>query len=273
MYSLAKGLIGVAFLVLVCLWAQPARAQDTSVPAELTKILRGFRNADWNEREAALQFLERYITDLAPADSFKDGSQLAAVLALKPELRQPVADAVVALLRTETTAMRTAGVGSNSEAYTEHLAALLSISARIHDVRAIPDLIEHLGRGAVAVDGVAAFGSAALPRVLKVAADQNEFKRSSSMLVLSAMLEPKAAAAVEAGDRSMVKDALMRGAADQSRWVRQASIQGLTKIPGDDVTGLLAKIAESDPFVMSNSGQAPVYPVRRAAAEALRKRG
>ena len=246
------------------------QAQAPGVPAQLTQLLRGLESQDWRARKTAFRSVIEYITASAPGVSFADGSQIAAALAQRPEIRRPVVDALVGLLRVESLFLKRASAGSLGEAYTEHFADVLGTVAQLGDARVIPAVIEHINSGAIATDPIAAFGSEALPQVLKIIEEPT--RRQAGLLVLSAMLERQSIERVTDSDRATIKKALMRGAADQSRFVRQAAIQGLAKIPGGDVTALLRKLADSDPFVVSNLGQPAVYPIRRAAEEALRQR-
>lgn len=258
-----------ALCLLVC--ASQAPAQNSGVPAELTQILKRFGSADGPTREAAFRALVDYAkTDARPGESLRYDAIFGRLFVRLPQTREPICDAVVKLLHEENTRIKRAK--SLPEDGWDFLLNLSVAAAALRDPRALPDLISYIGTGAIVTDSVAAFGADALPHVLKTAADANESTRSSGMLVLSAMLEPGVADRLGDKERATIKGALIRGAADKSRWVRQGAIQGLTKIPGDDVTSLLRKMAESDPFVVSRPGQPPVFPVRTAAAEAILKR-
>ena len=255
--------------LLVC--ASQAPAQNSGVPAELTQILKRFSSADGPTREAAFRALVDYAnTDARPGESLRYDTIFGRLFTRLPQTREPICDAVVTLLHDENTRIKRAK--SLPEDGWDFLLDLSVAAAALRDPRALPDLISNIRTGAIVTDSVAAFGADALPHVLKTAADANESTRSSGMLVLSAMLEPRVADRFGDTERAAIKRALIRGAADESRWVRQGAIQGLTKIPGDDVTSVLKKMAESDPYVVSRPGQPAVFPVRKAAAEAILKR-
>jgi hypothetical protein len=267
-FSVVRTSIAVVLGAVLCILpSHQILAQGQAVPAELTQILRGFNNTDWHVREAAFSAFLGYVTDSVPADNFASGTQFDALFARQPQIRTPVTDALMRLFYFETEFIKNAR--SLDEDHLDYFPGLMWTVARLRDARAIPDLVAHLGTGSIAIDGLAAFGAEALPQLLKVATGASDSARSSSMLTLSAMLEPKHRDRVAERDKASIKDALIKGAADGTYYVRQSAIQGLAKIPGDDVTALLKKIAETDPFTRSEVGRLPEFPVRTAARRAL----
>lgn len=266
MFSALKASIAVAAALLI--WpSHGLLAQTTTVPVELTQILRGFNNSDWHVREAAFSAFLGYVTESVPADTFASGTQFDALFARQPQIRTPVTDALIRLFHVETEHIKNAK--SLDEDHLDYFPGLMWTVARLRDTRAIPDLLMHLGTGAIATEGVAGFGAEALPQLLVMTADASASKRSSSMLALSAMLEPEYSAKLGEPDKATIKGALIKGTADGTYYVRLGAVQGLAKIPGDDVTALLKKIAETDPFSRSEVGRLPEFPVRTAARRAL----
>ena len=116
--------------------------------------------------------------------------------------------------------------------------------------------------GSMATSTLAGFGDAALDRVLEVFNSGENIARHSACGVLSEMLDEKNAAKVSNPvSRRKIKDALIRAAGDQSRFLRLGGIEGLAKLGDRDVIPLIRNLATSD----------PAKQVRDAADEALKK--
>jgi hypothetical protein len=133
--------------------------------------------------------------------------------------------------------------------------------------------MDNLRTGHIAIQGIAIFGEEALELVLARTKAAESPVRSAGYLTLSAMLDPDHRAKVHTAAIATIKAALVRGSSDAVYGVRISAIQGLAKLPGDDITAILKRIAESDPFSRdADPGKPRVFPVRNAASQALAKR-
>lgn len=251
-------------LLVLCLTSEVG-AQTSTLDREVTEALGRFENADWQERERA--FLD--LLKLVPSgpDNWWVPPAVAALLKGFPARADEIKVAVIRLLEKEN-----ANSVPGSERYSEFRASLISAVAEFRDKRGVSALVHNIDTGNMATRGLAALGRDAVDAIVSVARAADATERMAATRTLSQMLDPDVTSpnVLDPASLAGIKDALFRAAHDEYFWVRISSLDGLARLPGDDVTALLSGIAERDPYTRPGGpGQPPVYFVRERAKEAL----
>jgi HEAT repeat protein len=185
-----------------------------------------------------------------------------------PAREETVKTALIRLLTTENARMKSAR--SYTEEYGNYFGDLLGTIGALHDRRAIDTLLDNLGTGDMATKALAGFGKDSLDRVLMRMDDSSLLIRQSATITLSEMLDPSVHAPLDSAAIGRIKAALLSALRDKSFFVQIAAIEGLTLLPGDDVTAVLKTVAADDPFHRPTvDGRGISYPVREAAQKAL----
>jgi hypothetical protein len=266
-------LVVVIVATIVLAASGELRAQDRGLPVELVQTLQRFESDKWEERRDGFVSLLSYsVPNRRPGESWAIPPTLQALFKRIPQSQESVQVALIRLCALETAVTKSAAIGSLTEDYMDYRGDLLGAVAGLRDTRAIPVLVENIRRGRIVVEGLASFGDVALSSVVAQTKAAESPARAAAYLTLAEMLEPKYADRVRASSRAKIKAELVQGIRDSVYGVRISVVQGLAKLPGDDVTGLLRNLATSDPFTRSAPGQKPEYPVRNAAAKALLNR-
>ena len=250
------------------------RGVDTSRAAEmkrqalasLEQSLKQLEDPNWKNREEAFYGL----LGLGASVYQEPNDALASLLQKFPEKSDEIKLALIEVLEREHSFQkkydaeyRRTGVHPGAEGYGEgYYANLIWAVSSLKDVRSLNGLMGAITTGSMATSTLAGFGDAALDRVLEVFNSGENIARHSACGVLSEMLDEKNAAKVSNPvSRRKIKDALIRAAGDQSRFLRLGGIEGLAKLGDRDVIPLIRNLATSD----------PAKQVRDAADEALKK--
>jgi len=240
----------------------------------VSEILSQFQSGDLQQREAAFESLKGLSAAAPRGSASASSSGLEGLFRRAPNQEDSIRLALIRLLVTENAKVKSAPIGSLSEDYVNYWGDLIVMVAGLRDRRAITTLIDDLPNGGAAIAGVAVFGRESLPAVLQHLRDAAMGVRVGSLLTLSAMLDLKSESLLDPESRAKIKAALLNGSADREYGVRISEIQGLAKIPGEDVSEVLRRIAAKDPFVRrpGPGGQPEYFPVREAAKAVLAKR-
>jgi len=262
-----------AVVVLWLLLASPAvGAQAPGLDQQVAGLLSRFDAPDWQERDRAFRELLG-LSRATNGTSWAVPAKMPDLLERLPARADQMKLALIRLLEKENAAWRT--TRSRTEQSTEYQADLLGAVASLRDSRALGILLDNLETGAFAMRAVAALVPEAVEPLLKRLDTGTPSARQVAVLSLGYMLDADVVRprVVDSQTHAKIKEALLRAADDDSFWVRVAAIQGLAKIPGDDVTAKLTRLAEQDPYVGPGApAQPPVYFVRERARDALRAR-
>jgi hypothetical protein len=275
-WEFARGVFAAMVVLVSFRWASASTEVHAPQPESLrTAILRDlgeFKSGEWTQREKAFWELVGLASPGGyKGESWKTSSAMIGLFHRVPDLEDQIRVGLIRLLDVEDGTVRLASAGSLSEEYMNYWGDLVGAVEGLHDRRAIAVLLDNLRLGGGAVQGVAAFGVDVLDRVLTLL-DGDDTSRTIGTTTLAAMVNLNPTP-LDARGKARVKTALVRAAADSYFPVRLAAINGLARLPGDDVTLLLRAIATNDLFFQPPPpGQLPIYPVRRAAEEALRGR-
>jgi hypothetical protein len=252
-----------------------ARSQVMS-EATLETSLRAFSASSWNERAVAFYTI---LASAAPR-GFRENAAavrkgLLTFLEEHSQKSDQIKRALIGLLETENTQARPNATPRLTEQYTAYWGDVAGAVAALRDDRAIPALVAIISSGDLVTDGLAALGSRAVPAVVGRIDDPDPIVRQSVARMLSEVLDPAIGSVpTDPASTDVVKKALIHCAADSNEWVRVSALPGLGRLPGNDVTGLLRRIAETDPFVRAGRPGEPsdYYLVRERAKVLLQGR-
>ena len=261
-------------LLAGCCLAVPAvgRAQDAALDRQVAELLPRFDAPEWPDRERAF----RALLALSRAD---DGStwpirvKMPDLVRQLPARAEQMTTAVIRLLERENVGYRS--MPRITEDRSEYQVTLISAVASLRDARAVQALVDNMDTGNIASQGIAALGRAAVDAVAARLREGPQSMRSSAARTLAQMLDPAitAPAALDVDARARIKAALLGATRDEYLWVRVNAIDGLARIPGEDITTELQRLAAADLFVRPGAaGKPPQCFVRERAAAALAAR-
>jgi len=263
--------IGCAILLLVCGLGRTGVAQLPQPAPSVPAILARFNAPAWQERERAFRELLA-LSNATDGSTWPIPAKMPDLIKRFPAGAEEMTVALIKLLENETATWAMTG---GTEQRSEYQADLIGAVASLRDPRALQALMANLETGGIAMAGVAAIGAPALDPLAKELRSGTNSIRQAAALTLGRMIDPddKYSPALDMPTRARIKDALLFATRDEYFWVRVAAIEGLAKIPGDDVTAVLRRLAEEDPYTRPGlAGQPPVYFVRERARAALQKR-
>ena len=139
-----------------------------------------------------------------------------------------VALAVIRLLERENAQIRSGG--DFDEEYSEHYASLIYRVAALRDVRAVDALAGALDTGAMAWEGLADLGDAAIPALERLARSKDKSERWLAARVLSSIASRSTSPRFDLSrtGAETVQRELQRLQDDSDRHVREQATQGLT---------------------------------------------
>jgi len=202
-------------------------------------------------------------------------SALASLFKSYPQQADRIKAVLIRQLEEQNALRRRAAVGSLSEEESNYYGDLIAAVAALKDPRALRGLLGAMKTGNMATSALAAFGRLALGPVLEKLNDgrSDTLTRSAAVDVISKMLDSDNLPAEDSASRMEIGNALIKAARGKDPLVRLSAVEGLSKLPGADITALLEGLAKDDPYQASSYGGAKgVYPVREAAKKALKVR-
>jgi hypothetical protein len=247
--------------------AQESVAGDkrSAVDASLQRM----RTDTWQQRAVGFyQLLRAQLGTNLDGQSAKISPAVRSLMREVPDRADQVAVALIDALRRENAVSATS---RTTEEFTSYHGDLALAVGTLRDKRAITVLVDMLERGNIAMQGVARLGaSTALAPLTNLATGPSYSKRDAATRTLGFLLDPTInPEPVTADQRADIKAALIAAASDPNRFVRTSAVEGLSRLPDTDVSGVLRRLAESDPYSTVDESGAAVFPVRQAATRAL----
>jgi HEAT repeat protein len=228
------------------------------------------RAETWQQRSVGFyQLLRAQLGTSLNGQSAKISPAVRSLMREVPDRADPVAVALIDALRRENDVGLTAQTTEEFASYHGDLA--LAVGG-LGDKRAISVLIDILDRGNIAMQGVARLGaSTALAPLTNVAIGPSDPKRNAATRTIGFLLDPTInPEPVTADQRATIKAALIEATTDPNPFVRMSAVEGLSRLlPDPDVSGLLRRLSESDPYSTIDESGVAVFPVRQAATRAL----
>lgn len=262
-----------ALLTSILLCTLYTHAQESSFAgdkrAAVDASLQTMRAETWQQRSVGFyQLLRAQLGTNLNGQSTKIPPAVRSLMRDVPERADQVAVALIDTLRRENAVSATA---QTTEEFTSYHGDLALAVGGLGDKRALTVLVDILERGNIAMQGVARLGaSTALPPLTNLATGPSYSMRNAATLTLGFLLDPTInPEPVTADQRADIKAALVAATTDPNRFVRMSAVEGLSRLPDADVSGVLRRLAESDPFSTVDDSGAAVFPVRQAAMRAL----
>ncbi len=260
----------------------PVVGQDQKITVsadEVTALLTQLEDSQWQARSEAFYRLLR-VTEKKDA-SAKPYSALSSLLEAFPEKADQIKAALIKLLERENSfrtehASRYAIAGALlSEPFTNYYADLISVVAKLRDVRSLNTLLSAIDTGNMATRGLAGLGRPALDPIILRLKDKDIIVRNGATIALKQMLLPDNVEKIsDPISKAKIKRALVQQTADEDPFVRISAIEGLALLKDPEVIPLIERLAESDPYQASqHGGSENLYPVREAAEKLLHEIG
>ena len=161
------------------------------------------------------------------------------------------------------------------EAYLNYYGDVIAAIAGLADRRSVRVLVDAMTTGEMARGTLISFGPTAVQPVADRIFDASEYVRSSAVFTLVQMLARSKAIADDQTSRQIITAALTSAANDSSYLVRSRIVEGLVQLGDPESISIVRQLAREDPYVyppeyVDRQGR---YPVREAAAAALKSRG
>lgn len=195
--------------------------------------------------------------------------KIRQLLAVLPSRDEAVRQALLQLATIESKRMREARF---SEDWSNYLAHVFEALGALRDVRAAGVLTANLDLGNIVTSSAASLGAPVIPYLLPRLQAGNAPVRNGAARTLNQLVTGPAAQGLSSVDRENIKQALFAATGDENRFVRMSVVDALSAMTGDDVTNVLRRIAESDPYVIESSAGASRYPIREQALRHLAAR-
>lgn len=239
-----------------------------AIPERIDLALRAMISQSPDERVTAFYLL---VDIPEPAQESRKGPRPVAlrirqILTATPSRGEAVRQAVLQLAAVESKRMRE---NRFSEEWSNYAADVLTAVGALRDGRAAPILAANLDLGNITTKAAAALGAPMIPFVLPKLSHESAPMRNGAVRALSQLLSSSPVPALSQVERNRVRDALVPLANDDSRFIRLSVIEALSMIAGDDVTRVLQRIAESDPYAVDAVTGQRRYPVREQAKRYL----
>jgi hypothetical protein len=143
---------------------------------------------------------------------------------------------------------------------------LSSTVAGLRDPRAIAALVGAMSGNGPIESAVADFGGVAVPAVIRELNNPNQYQRWSAVLVLRTMTSRKDELRLGSDATRSITRALLRVIQDrQTPLAREAAIQALMPMSGDDIRAVMESVAAADTTRGYSPKTASRYPAREAA--------
>ena len=154
-------------------------------------------------------------------------------------------------------------------------ADVIAAIAGLADIRAIRVIVDAITTGEMARGTLISFGPTAVPPVAERVFDASEYVRSSAIFTLVQMLVRSKAVADDQASRQIIRTALISATNDSSYLVRSRAVEGPVQLGDPESISIVRRLAREDPYMyppeyVERQGR---YPVREAAAGALKSRG
>ena len=159
-----------------------------------------------------------------------------------------------------------------AEEYVNYYADVIAAVVALGDIRSVQALVGAITTGSMATEALVGFGTRALMPVAARITDEDPMVRGSVVHTLSGMLERSSSVAKDAQARALIKKALMNAAKDEHYLVRGRAAAGLVRVGDAESIAIVKELAENDPYVDVVPFGKGGYPVREAAARALKGR-
>lgn len=172
-------------------------------------------------------------------------SSTTRLLTASPTARRQIASALIGLLERENREWKAGRVGSMSQERSDFYGDVIASVASLKDTRSVTALAGAIGTGALATDGLAALGDAALPALDAAQKSEIVMERIGAVYVLS-KLASRSNQGLRVSSTLAVRSRLIHGLDDGNPLVRQAAIEGLVPFSDQQVVGLILRIATRD---------------------------
>lgn len=155
-----------------------------------------------------------------------------------------------------------------SEEYVNYYADVIAAVATLRDPRSIHVLVGAITTGGMATRTLITFGPLIVQPVVELyGMSDSLLERSSAISVLSDLLSESAVVANDQTYRSMIRDVLIEGVADESFILRSNAVVGLARLGDEDSIAIVERIAEADLYQAEFADNR--FIVREAARKAL----
>ena len=136
-------------------------------------------------------------------------------------------------------------------------------------------MVDAITTGEMVRGTLISFGVIAVEPVAAKTADSNELVRAAAVFTLSQMFIRSKEIASDSASRRTLRDTLRSTARDTSYLVRARAAEGLVQLGDPDSIAIVKELASKDPYTYppEYTERAGRYPVREAAAAALKARG
>jgi hypothetical protein len=197
-----------------------------------------------------------------------------AVLAIAKtdtDSRVEIVRSLNALLDLEITSIKTAGLASSDSS--DYLGDVIQAVTTLRDTSSIPVLLKCVSTGGMVAHALASLGDESLNATLVTLPTAADEDRRSLFRMLGEMAETRNISRLASPEsRLKLREAIINGARDEDPFVRIAAVPGLLSLRVPEAAELLKELSTSDPFTL-NDATAVRYPVREAAARALKTAG
>jgi hypothetical protein len=158
-----------------------------------------------------------------------------------------------------------------SEGYVNYYGDLIAAVTRLGDKQSVNALIGAIATGGMVRKALVALGADALEPVADLMQSGDPVIRSSSLIILTDMLEKVPEVSKDPDRRLIVKRTMLQAAVDPDPIVRRRSVEGLLSVGDLEALSMIERLALSDPYRADVPGMEGRYIVREAAQQALEK--
>lgn len=253
--------------VLIAL-STPVLAFQHSSESGRAKIHTELSSADWKLRRTGFYRLLQPSNQVRVVErgQLKLPPDLAAQALVRKELINLLA------LENQNVAHPTQK-GPELEEYFNYYGDVIGVVSYLRDAEAIPALAGTIGTGNMATNALARYGELSLPAVISKLRSPDAIVRGAALFTLQKMLELKTLKG--AHQKSRLKSIFLNALEDSAPFVRSSAIYALGALDDPSILPVIAKVAQSDPFVLKGEGEGgkDLFPVRYAATRVLQQKG
>ena len=245
---------------ILLLWSPPASSAQG-----ISEALERLSAPEDSDRVEAFYDL---IGGLTP----RAGDAVVELLNRHPGERDAISVALIDLLERETGHLYFPKTGVLKTGFDGYFGDLIWAVAALNDVRAVDALMEVIGCGSLARDGVIAIGEPALPAILRDL-DRADLDRDMSLIMalaeMSRILQLDNPASTH---HDSARKQLVRATKAENPHLRIIAAEALSEFKHPEVESAMRTLARSDTATRQVNGRT-VYPVREVAQRWLERHG
>jgi hypothetical protein len=231
----------------------------------ISEALERLSSPEDSERVEAFYDL---IGDLTP----RAGDAVLALVERRPGERDAIAVALIDLLERETGHLYFPETGVLQTGSDGYFGDLIWAVAVLNDVRSVDALVEVIGSGSLARDGIIAIGEPALPAILRGLDRADSDREMSSIMALAEMSKLYQLNNPASPHHDPVRTHLLRATEAENPHLRIIAAEALSEFRHPDVETAMRALARSDSATRQVNGRT-VYPVREVAKQWLERHG